>query len=49
MFIGMAINIYTPEMMGGSGSGGGGIPSNGIVDRFGIGVVDRFAVQITGR
>ena len=46
MFIGTAINIYRPGMMGGSG---GGIPANGIVDRFGIGVVDRFAVQIVGR
>ena len=48
MFIGIAINIYRPNGVGGSG-GGGGIPSNGIVDRFASGVVDRFAVQITGR
>lgn len=44
-FIGIAINIWRDTR----GTGGGLIPSNAILDRFNVPIVNRFGVFIVSR
>ena len=44
-FIGIALNIWRDT----KGTGGGAIPSNAILDRFGVPIVDRFGNYIVSR
>lgn len=44
-FIGIAINIWRDT----KGTGGGVVPSNAILDRFNVPIVDRFGQYIVSR